>query len=163
MPVGRARRGRAHVERRLGSTLGRVQAGLVAAVCLALAVGAAPAHGAITTPSPFTPGIPQSQATVPTQSTPTVQTLSTTSTGTDSGLSGGGIAAIAIGALVILGGIAFYIWYDSRRRAPVRQRAVADGAGLPGSGKTGSKQRAKARKLSKAEQRRRKRGRARPR
>jgi hypothetical protein len=128
-----------------------------------MGMSATPALGAVTTPSPFTPGIPQPQATVPTQTPPTVQTLSTTSTGTDSGLSGGGIAAIAIGALVILGGIAFYIWYDSRRRAPVRHRAVADGAGLPGSGKTGSKQRTKPRKLSKAEQRRRKRGRARPR
>jgi hypothetical protein len=90
-----------------------------------------------------------------------VQTLSTTSTGSDSGFSGGGIAAIAIGALLILGGIAFYIWHDSRRRAPVRRRAVAGGGELPGSGKTGSKQRAKPRKLSPAERRRRKRGRAR--
>ncbi|MEA2145014.1 MAG: hypothetical protein QOG59_601 [Solirubrobacteraceae bacterium] len=150
--------------RRSGTGTGRGRFGaLLAALCLALGLNATPALGAGTTPSPFIPGIPQPQATVPTQTTPTVQTLGTTSTSTDTGLSGGGIAAIAIGALVILGGIAFYIWYDSRRRAPIRHRAVTDGAGLPGSGKTGSKQRAKPRKLSKAEQRRRKRGRARPR
>ena len=152
--------------RRSGPGRGRLRAllaALLAALCLALGLSATPALGAGTTPSPFTPGLPQSQATVPAQTTPTIQTLSTTSTSTDTGLSGGGIAVIAIGALVILGGIAFYIWYDSRRRAPVRHRAVADGAGLPGSGKTASKQRAKPRKLSKAEQRRRKRGRARPR
>jgi hypothetical protein len=150
--------------RRAGTGTRRSRFGaLLAALGLALGASAAPALGAITTPSPFTPGIPQPQATAPTQVTPTVQTLAPTSTSADTGLSGGGIAAIAVGALVILGGIAFYIWYDSRRRAPVRHRALADGAGLPGSGKTGSKQRTKPRKLSKAEQRRRKRGRARPR
>jgi hypothetical protein len=138
-------------------------AAFLAAIALALALSAGSALGATTTANPFAPGIPQSQATVPTPSTQSIQTLGTTSTSTDTGLSGSGIAAIAIGALAILGGIAFYIWYDARRRAPVRHRAVADGAGLPGSGKTGSKSRTKPRKLSKAEQRRRKRGRAKPR
>jgi hypothetical protein len=128
---------------------------------LSLTLSAAPALGATTTANPFAPGIPQSQATVPTPSTQSIQTLGTTSTATDTGLSGGGIVAIAVGALVILGGIAFYIWYDARRRAPVRSHAGAHDAGLAGAGKTGSKQRAKPRKLSKAEQRRRKRGRAR--
>jgi hypothetical protein len=66
--------------------------------------------------------------------------------------------AIAVGALVLLGGISFFIWYDARRRAPVRHRAAATaGEG----GRPGSKTRTKPRKLSPAERRRRKRGRAR--
>src|SRR5438270_13113634 len=87
-------------------------AALLAIVFATLSLSAAPALGAgttpapaISTPSPFSPGIPQSTATAP-PATSTVQTLSTTSTGSDSGFSGGGIAAIAIGALLILGGIA---------------------------------------------------------
>jgi hypothetical protein len=69
-------------------------------------------------------------------------------------VSGGGIAAIAVGAIVILAGISFFIWRDARRRAPVKQGVVAATAG-------GSKPRPKSRKLSPAERRRRKRGRAR--
>ena len=138
-------------------------------VCLALGASAALAAGtssttAVTPPAsnPFTPGIPQSSATTPaTQTTPTIQTISTSTSGTDSGFSGGGIVAIAIGALVILGGIAFFIWYDARKRAPVRARAVAGGPGMPGTAKPGSKRAPKPRKLSPAERRRRKRGRAR--
>jgi hypothetical protein len=61
--------------------------------------------------------------------------------------------------LVLLAGISFFIWRDARRRAPVRPgmaHAVAgDGA------RSGSKARPKPRKLSPAERRRRKRGRAR--
>jgi hypothetical protein len=60
--------------------------------------------------------------------------------------------------MIVLGGISFYIWRDARRRAPVRAHA----AGPIGEGRrTGSKQRAKPRKLSPAERKRRKRGRAR--
>jgi hypothetical protein len=58
----------------------------------------------------------------------------------------------------VLGGISFYIWRDARRRAPARTRGVA----AVGEGRrVGSKQRAKPRKLSPAERKRRKRGRAR--
>jgi hypothetical protein len=74
-------------------------------------------------------------------------------------LGGGGIAAISIGAIVLLAGISFFIWRDARRRAPVRQRAAHAVAGE--GGRSGSKSRAKPRKLSPAERRRRKRGRAR--
>lgn len=144
---------------------------LTAVVCAAVALGglfgtSAPALAAGSTPTPsasnpFAPGIPQPTASVPSTAAPSITTVGSTSAGNGSAFSGGGIAAIAVGALVILGGIAFFIWYDARKRAPVRARAVAGAGGLPGSGKAGSKQRAKPRKLSPAERRRRKRGRAR--
>ncbi len=127
---------------------------LPAAATLALALpAAAPAQGP---QNPFSPGFPVSPATTPTATTPTIVNPTTTSTG--GGLSGGSAVAIAVGAVVLLGGISFFIWRDARRRAPVRHRAaVAGGNG----GRPGSKQRVKPRKLSPAERRRRKRGRAR--
>jgi hypothetical protein len=106
--------------------------------------------------SPFSPGLPQSTPSVTTTSTPTA---TSTSTSTNSGLSGTGIAAIAVGALLVLGGVSFFIWYDARRRAPVRRAAAAYG-GVDGRGRAGSKPKPKPRKLSPAERRRRKRGRA---
>jgi predicted lipid-binding transport protein (Tim44 family) len=133
-------------------------------LCALLCLGAGPALAASSpsTSSPFSLGIPQSSASTPTTtSAPLITTVGSTSAGSGSAFSGGGIAAIAVGALVILGGIAFYIWYDARKRAPVRARTALSGAGVPGSGKPGSKQRVKPRKLSPAERRRRKRGRAR--
>ena len=65
---------------------------------------------------------------------------------------------IVVGAIVVLGGIAFFIWRDARRRAPVRTAE----AGVGGTGRrTGSKAPPKPRKLSAAERKRRKRGKAR--
>ena len=65
---------------------------------------------------------------------------------------------IVVGAIVVLGGIAVFIWRDARRRAPVR----AAEAGVGGTGRrTGSKPPPKPRKLSAAERKRRKRGKAR--
>jgi hypothetical protein len=133
--------------------------------CLAVLFAAPPAALAASAPSnPLTPGIPQPQATIPTSTTPPVVTttpgVGTTTTSGDSGLSGSNAALIAIGALVILGGISLFIWRDARRRAPVRSRAAAVGGPRDGP-RPGSKPRAKPRKLSAAERRRRKRGRAR--
>lgn len=127
---------------------------LVASLALALPSSAV-AQG--TTSNPFSPGLPVAP---PTTSTTTTSTTlpSTTSTGGGS-LGSGGAIAIAVGALLVLGGISFFIWRDARRRAPVRHRAAVATAG-DGS-RSGSKQRPKPRKLSPAERRRRKRGRAR--
>jgi hypothetical protein len=106
--------------------------------------------------SPFSPGLPQAPVSIPTTTTaPPVVNTSTNST--DSGLSGSGVLAIAIGALVVLGGISFFIWRDARRRAPVRAAAATAG----GRSRAGSKAAPKPRKLSPAERKRRKRGRAR--
>ncbi len=66
--------------------------------------------------------------------------------------------AIGIGAILVLGGISLFIWRDARKRAPVRQRPVTAAAG----GVNGPRQRPqKGRKLSPAERKRRKRGKAR--
>jgi len=117
--------------------------------------GAAAAQSGDT--NPFSPGLPASPAPTPTATAPTTVTPITAPT-SGGNLSGGGIVAIAIGALVILGGISLYIWRDARRRAPARHRATAAGGGE--AGRAGTK-RARPRKLSPAERRRRKRGRAR--
>jgi hypothetical protein len=118
----------------------------------ALAIGS---PGAV---NPLAPGIPASPAPTPTAPTPTPTIINPTTTSTNGSLSGGGVLAIAIGAIVLLGGISFFIWRDARRRAPVRHAAHAT-AGA--DGRSGSKRPVKPRKLSAAEKRRRKRGRAR--
>ena len=64
---------------------------------------------------------------------------------------------IVIGAGRDLLGISFFIWRDARRRAPVREVAGGD---RRAAAKPGSKAPPKPRKLSPAERRRRKRGRA---
>ena len=129
------------------------------AVLASLALALPPSAAAQGATNPFTPGFPAPSptqtATTPTAVTPTT---STTSTGGGS-LGSGGAIAIAVGALLVLGGISFFIWRDARRRAPVRHRRAVATAG-EGS-RPGSKPRAKPRKLSQAERRRRKRGRAR--
>jgi hypothetical protein len=102
--------------------------------------------------SPFSPGVPATP--VPTTTTPVVSTSSSSSGG---GLSGESALFIAIGALIVLGGIAYFIWHDARRHAPVSATDLSVTAG----GRSGSKAPPKSRKLSAAERRRRKRGRAR--
>jgi hypothetical protein len=65
---------------------------------------------------------------------------------------------VVIIALLILGGVAYYVRSDSRRHAPVKAKGSQrdDQRPVPGS-----KRPPKARKLSTAERKRRKRGRAR--
>jgi hypothetical protein len=95
-------------------------------------------------------------APIPTQAPPTVNPVTTSTTG--GGLNGTDGVAIGIGAMLVLGGISFFIWRDARKRAPVRQHAATAAAG----GGSGPRQRPqKSRKLSPAEKRRRKRGKAR--
>jgi hypothetical protein len=117
--------------------------------------------GALAAPgSPLTPGLPQNPGSVATTApTPTVTGSNTASTAGGSTLSGSSATGIAIGALVVLVGISLFIWRDARRRAPVSRREAAEGP--DGRTGTGSKPRTKPRKLSPAERRRRKRGRAR--
>ena len=131
----------------------RVLAALLA-VALALP-SAAGAQGTASNPLQQ-PGFSEPTVSVPTTTT-AVPTVTTTATaGSGSAFNGSSILVIAIGAIVILGGISVFIWRDARKRAPVR--AALPGA--PGS-RSGSKPRPKPRKLSPAERRRRKRGRAR--
>jgi hypothetical protein len=98
---------------------------------------------------------PQPQVST-TPQTQTVAPSVTTNSGGSSSLSGNGAIVIAIGALVVLGAISFFIWRDARRRAP-----VTSGIGGFDVKRSGSKAPPKSRKLSPAERRRRKRGRAR--
>jgi hypothetical protein len=130
----------------------------------ALVVGAAlalPAAAGAQTPgsNPLAPGFPQQSVSTPTTTTavPTVQTTPTAGGG--SGFSGNSAIFIAIGAIVVLGGISFFIWRDARRHAPKGHRLTApiDAEGR----RAGSKPKPKPRKLSPAEKRRRKRGKAR--
>jgi hypothetical protein len=111
--------------------------------------------------NPFTPGIPASPSSAPTTTapTPTVVSPTTTSSSGSSGLSGGAAIGIALGAIGLLAAISLFIWRDARRRAPVKHHAAHATAGV--GARSGSKRPAKPRKLSAAERRRRKRGRAR--
>ena len=125
------------------------------ATLVALGCVPAPALAATTTTSPFSPGVPQSTTATATGNTGTAITTVGTTSSSGSGLSSGTALAIGIGAIALIGGISFYIWYDARRRAPVRAHAAAaTRPNVPGSKRT------KPRKLSAAEKRRRKRGRA---
>jgi hypothetical protein len=131
---------------------------ILGAAPVAMAAGSS---GAVTAlpggTSPFSPGVPLSPATTPTATAPAVVPTPTTAAGGGGGLSGTNAVLIAIGAVIVLGGIAYFIWRDARRHAPVRHAAVAEAAGA----RSGSKRPVKSRKLSPAERRRRKRGRAR--
>ncbi len=110
--------------------------------------------------NPLSPGLPAETASTTTATNPTTVATSGSSS-TNSGLSGSSVIIIAVGAIVILSGISLFIWRDARRRAPVRNRPSRAIAGDGSAGRPGSKQRVKPRKLSRAERRRRKRGRAR--
>lgn len=144
-----------------------VLAGVIAALAGALAalavagplVLALPSSAGAQTTNPLSGGFPQPSVSIPTSTTatPTIQTTATAGSG--SGFKGSSAIIIAIGAIVVLGGISFYIWRDARRRAPKGHRLNAP---IDAEGKrAGSKARQKPRKLSAAEKRRRKRGRAR--
>jgi hypothetical protein len=127
---------------------------------LAVTGGGLAAPGALAQgPSnPLAPGIPASPAPTPTATAPTIINPTTTTPG-GSGLGGGSAIGIAAGAVALLGGISFFIWRDARRRAPVKHHAAHADAGV--GARSGSKRPAKPRKLSAAERRRRKRGKAR--
>jgi hypothetical protein len=147
------------VVRKLAALVVAVVLGTVPASAIAAGGGGSALPGST---SPFSPGVPISPVT-PTVSTsqPTIAQTTTSSSGSG-GLSGSGAIAIAVGAILVLGGIAYFIWYDARRHAPVRRGAAgADLADSAGGRARGSKAAPKPRKLSPAERRRRKRGRAR--
>jgi hypothetical protein len=139
--------------RGIATALPAVLIGLLLSAPGALAQGSAtlPGQGSGNSLTPFTP-----QGPTPTQTATTPAVVSTSTTG--GGLTGTDGVAIGIGAMLVLGGISFFIWRDARKRAPVRQHAATAAAG----GGPGPRQRPqKSRKLSPAERRRRKRGRAR--
>jgi hypothetical protein len=129
---------------------------LAAVVSAVLALPAA-ALAQSTTSNPFSEPLPQPTVSTTTTAAPTISTSATAGGG--SAFTGNSAVIIGIGAIVVLGGISLFIWRDARKRAPVRHRPgeLPDGSGP----RYGTKPRAKPRKLSPAERRRRKRGRAR--
>jgi flagellar basal body-associated protein FliL len=157
---------------RPGSARGRRLASLLVAVCCAVAVAAA----GVATPA-FAAGSAGASAQVQTtpslgfgSTTPTVvntntntipvpNKATTTASTTNGSSSFSSTDGIVIGALAVLvfGGICGYIWWDSRRHAPKgghdREWDLEHGA------HSGSKAH-RTRKLSAAEKKRRKRGRA---
>src|SRR6478752_10556427 len=65
--------------------------------------------------------LPVSPAPTPTATTPTqVITNPTAQTAGSSSLSSASVAVIVLGAVAVLGGIAYFIWRDARRRAPLQ-------------------------------------------
>jgi len=132
---------------------------LAVVLALASAALAVPTTALGQSTNPLSPLEPSpTPAPTTTAAAPPVITSTQTQTSGSSSLSGTNAILIAIGALVLIGGISFFIWYDARRRAPIRHRAAAATAG-DGS-RPGSKTKPKTRKLSPAERKRRKRGRA---
>ncbi len=101
--------------------------------------------GALTNPGATTPAATQTATVAPSTQTST----------TGSGISSGSAIGIALAAALIIVGIAFAIMRDARRRTRNRHLPGAPGERVPGS-----KRPPKQRKLSPAERRRRKRGRA---
>ena len=103
-------------------------------------------------------GFPTPSVATTTSANPTAVQTAATNTAGSSTLSSSSALVIVAGAVIILVAISYFIWRDARRRAPVRVDA-----GLVASerrSKPGSKAAPKPRKLSQAERRRRKRGRA---
>jgi hypothetical protein len=97
-------------------------------------------------------------ATTPAVTTATPVTTTASSSGGLSGLDG---VIIGVVVALLLGGVAFWIWYDARGHV-ARIGRGGGGDALFGQGAhAGSKTPRKARKLTPAERKRRKRGRAR--
>jgi hypothetical protein len=119
----------------------------VVAVTLLWPAGALAQGSAASPLSPFS-----NQAPTTTTTPPTVTTSGTSTSG--GGFTGTDAVLIGLGAMLVLGSISFYIWRDARRRAPIRHHAAT--ASVPGSVRARQK-----RKLSPAERKRRKRGKAR--
>ena len=95
--------------------------------------------------------------------TPQVQTVTpvTSTSSSSGGLSGLDGVIIAVVAFFLLGGIAFWIWYDSRSHAARAAHAGREESMFGQRAHAGSKAPRKQRKLTAAERKRRKRGRAR--
>jgi hypothetical protein len=136
---------------------------LVALLAVTPALITAPALAATTTTpltlpggsNPLSPGVP---ATTPGATTTTSYNVTTTQHGGTLGKVGTYLLVL-VGAL-LLGGIPFFIWFDSRRKAAKIHHGVGTTA-VGGRSRSGSKAPPKSRKLTAAERKRRARGKAR--
>jgi hypothetical protein len=138
-------------------------AGLTAPAALAAGSTstAAATTPATTTPATTTPGFGLSNAEQNAVAPTTNNVAPATTTSSSGGLSGADAVIIGIVGVSVLFGIAFFVWRDARGHAA----RIGHGAGSESMfGKrahAGSKAPPKARKLTTAERKRRKRGRAR--
>jgi hypothetical protein len=109
------------------------------------------------------PGFSLSSATqnAASQSQQPASVPAATTTTSSSGFSGTDALIIAIIAVLVLGGIAFWVWYDSRGQAARVGHGHSDDSLFGQRSHPGSKAARKPRKLKPAERKRRKRGRAR--
>jgi hypothetical protein len=106
--------------------------------------------------NPLSPGIPDTGG-----QTPTTSVVTTTTTTGGGGLGQAGtILLIVFGGLILLG-IPFYIWFDARRKAAKIHHGLGPSSSGTGPVRKGSQAPPKSRKLSAAERKRRKRGKAR--
>ncbi len=113
----------------------------------------------------LTPGLPpQAPVATPTTTQPQqvpVAPVVTSTTNAGGSISGAEALLLALGAAVVLVAVAYFIYRDSRHHASLLSR-VSAATRMPGDDPTrGSKAPHKSRKLSVAEKKRRKRGRAR--
>ncbi len=116
---------------------------------------------ATTTPATTTPGFGLSNAQQNAVSPSTNNVAPATTTSGSGGLSGADAFIIGIVGVAVLFGIAFFVWRDARSHA-ARVGHGADSDSMFGKrAHAGSKAPPKARKLTAAERKRRKRGRAR--
>ncbi|HWE58858.1 MAG TPA: hypothetical protein VG228_04115 [Solirubrobacteraceae bacterium] len=138
-------------------------AGLAAPAALATgSQGVTVSTNALTSPSSNTPGFGITSGGAAT--TPQIQTTPAPVTSTSS--SSGGLSAldgviIAVVVALVLGGIALWIWYDARGHTARVGHGRGDDALFGQRAHAGSKAPHRQRKLTPAERKRRKRGRAR--
>jgi hypothetical protein len=127
----------------------------IVAIVVAVMLAATPAAALAADPPALLQDTATQQAPVPVQQTPTTQT-----TVDDGSIGTGELLLIGLGIAVLFGGIWFVISRDARRATAGRIRTVDGGMG---EGRGGNATRAghRTRRLSAAERKRRKRGRAR--
>ena len=106
--------------------------------------------------NPLAPGVPDTA-----NQTPTTTIVTTTTTTGGGGLGKAGtVVLIVFGGLILLG-IPVYIWIDARRKAARIHHGLGPSSSGTGPTRKGSQAPPKSRKLSAAERKRRKRGKAR--
>lgn len=138
-----------------GALIALVAAGAPLAALASAATTTTPASQLPDGTSPFSPGVPITPTTTPTTTTAAPVTQSTTTGG--GGISGTDAILIGVSAILLIAVVSFLIWRDARRHVR-KPKSTFD---LIDRGRSGSKAPPKSRKLSAAERKRRKRGRAR--
>ena len=135
-------------------------AGLAAPAALAAGSGGTPSTGLPGSSASTGPSFSLANGgAAPAPQTTTVAPVTTTAT-SSGGLSSLDAAIIAVVGVLTLGGVAFWIWYDARGHA-ARVGHGRDDALFAARAHAGSKSPRKPRKLTPAERKRRRRGRAR--